>query len=180
MSVAIAVPSGMLVGVFGWTLAEYVIHRWLQHTLRRGLASREHGRHHRDNTYRYKRWVGWLVILGLGSMAALAGAVSQVAACSYAGAGFIVAYGAHEWLHARAHSAAPRGSYERWLRRYHFAHHYVDDSTNFGVTTPIWDWVFRTGADREPVTVPRDRAMDWLTDASGELRSEFASDYVLV
>ena len=31
-----------------------------------------------------------------------------------------------------------------WLRRYHFQHHFATNR-QFGVSTPIWDYVFRTG-----------------------------------
>lgn len=30
----------------------------------------------------------------------------------------------------------------RQLRRYHLGHHYRDDTVAYGVTTPLWDFVF--------------------------------------
>jgi sterol desaturase/sphingolipid hydroxylase (fatty acid hydroxylase superfamily) len=30
------------------------------------------------------------------------------------------------------------------LRRWHLEHHYSKKAGNFGVTTPVWDYVFRT------------------------------------
>jgi sterol desaturase/sphingolipid hydroxylase (fatty acid hydroxylase superfamily) len=30
------------------------------------------------------------------------------------------------------------------LRRHHMIHHHAQHDARFGVTTPFWDWVFRT------------------------------------
>jgi sterol desaturase/sphingolipid hydroxylase (fatty acid hydroxylase superfamily) len=32
----------------------------------------------------------------------------------------------------------------RFLKEYHMKHHYVDEHAGFGVSTPLWDIVFRT------------------------------------
>ena len=58
-------------------------------------------------------------------------------------AGLVGFYGVYEWLHRREHTHAGIGPYGRWARRHHFHHHFVDGRTNHGVTSPIWDLVFR-------------------------------------
>jgi sterol desaturase/sphingolipid hydroxylase (fatty acid hydroxylase superfamily) len=30
------------------------------------------------------------------------------------------------------------------IKRHHLFHHYRDESVNFGVSSPVWDYVFRT------------------------------------
>ena len=49
----------------------------------------------------------------------------------------------YEWVHYRVHiSSSVRGLNSH--RRRHFAHHFVNDRTGFGVTSPLWDVVFGT------------------------------------
>ncbi len=31
-----------------------------------------------------------------------------------------------------------------WLKQYHMRHHYKDDHAGYGVSSPLWDHVFRT------------------------------------
>jgi sterol desaturase/sphingolipid hydroxylase (fatty acid hydroxylase superfamily) len=31
-----------------------------------------------------------------------------------------------------------------WLKQYHLRHHYKDDHTGYGISSPLWDYVFRT------------------------------------
>jgi len=31
-----------------------------------------------------------------------------------------------------------------WLKQYHLRHHYKDDHAGYGVSSPLWDYVFRT------------------------------------
>jgi sterol desaturase/sphingolipid hydroxylase (fatty acid hydroxylase superfamily) len=32
----------------------------------------------------------------------------------------------------------------RWLKQYHLRHHYQDDQAGYGVSSPLWDYVFKT------------------------------------
>ena len=57
-------------------------------------------------------------------------------------------------------------------------HHFGAPMRNFGVTSPLWDRVLRTYDDPGVVTVPRRMAPEWMLDADGEVRAEFANDYL--
>jgi hypothetical protein len=51
-------------------------------------------------------------------------------------------------VHFRIHCGTVRG---RWLRRQrtnHLFHHHRNQDRCFGVTTPLWDWICRTGRER--------------------------------
>ena len=41
-----------------------------------------------------------------------------------------------------------------WLKKYHMRHHYQDDHVGFGVTSPLWDYVFGTRSAPEAVERP--------------------------
>jgi sterol desaturase/sphingolipid hydroxylase (fatty acid hydroxylase superfamily) len=66
--------------------------------------------------------------------------------------GYLSYEGLHYWIHL--------GRRSRWLLaplvKHHLYHHYKDDSRCYGVTSPFWDWVFRTG--RPPRVQPAARA----------------------
>jgi sterol desaturase/sphingolipid hydroxylase (fatty acid hydroxylase superfamily) len=169
-------------GALGWTLMEYVLHRFVFHgASATRLGAREHRRHHAQVDY-FAPW--WQKALAAVAVTAVLLPAFVVIAGASAGlsftAGFIAMYLTYEVLHRRAHTHGPRGAYGRWLRRNHFAHHFADPRRGQGVTTPFWDRVFGTTLPVDRVRVPRRLAMPWLLDASGEIRPELAGDYELV
>lgn len=171
-------------GVLSWTLAEYLLHRFLMHSLRgRGKASREHLRHHAGveqaaNTTALS-WLGIFVVgltVFLPAGWVLSGPVGGVAMA----VGWIVGYSIYEYLHWAAHFRAPRTRYERWLRRHHFHHHFGAPLRNHGVTSPVWDVVFGTYESPGRIRVPRRMAMVWLVDADGAVLPMYADNYEVV
>lgn len=171
------------IGLALWSLGEYVLHRFAMHELRgRGLASREHLRHHaeRDSVLEswYLAWTGVLLVgTGWGALATLV--VGPVGPAL--GLGWVAGYGFYDWIHWRAHRRPVAHPYERWVRRHHFHHHFGHPMANQGVTSPVWDLVFGTYERVDgPVRVPRRLAMVWLLDEHGDVRPEYAADYELV
>lgn len=173
-----------LVGAVGWSLAEYLLHDLVGHRMKgRTAGAREHLRHHAVRGYfapaSWKAKQGVLLALLTVPLAvAVFGAPAGVAGT----VGFYAAYLGYEVVHRRLHTHAPRHRYARLLRLHHFAHHFRYPNRNHGVTTPLWDLLFRTYVQPQlPLPVPRKHAMEWLVDPeSGAIRPEFASDYVLV
>ena len=92
---------------------------------------------------------------------------------------FVLAYLYYEWTHWSAHKRAPRTAYGRWVRKNHFAHHFNSPKHNHGVTSGVWDLVFRTTKPPRQVRVPRKFAMCWLVDEAGAVRPEYRADYCL-
>ena len=138
-----ALSLAFLTGLCGWTLLEYVVHRWVFH--RAPWIRQQHAAHHDDP----KALVGtptWLSVATLFVIAMLPSViVAGLALGSSFTAGLVlgylwyctVHYGAHQW------HAAGRGYFHRMKRR-HAIHHQVEVGSNFGVTTSVWDHVFRT------------------------------------
>ena len=166
-------------GALGWTLAEYVLHRFDGHGMKgRTAFSREHLQHHADPAYFAPVHLkARLAALVLGSLAAVLSLAIGPIGLS-ATAGFTGGWLAYEWLHRRLHTHGPLNAYGRWARRHHFHHHFNDPKANHGVTSPVWDWVFGTLAQVDVVRVPRSRAPLWLVD-HGKLVPAHAGDYVL-
>jgi sterol desaturase/sphingolipid hydroxylase (fatty acid hydroxylase superfamily) len=170
-----------VLGALAWTLTEYWLHRGWGH---RGEAknpfSVEHLAHHADVSYfapTYKKAIAAVAVAGsTGSVLfLLLGDVGLAAS-----AGFVVMYITYEVIHRRLHTHAGRGRYGRWARRHHLYHHYRRPQLNHGVTSPLWDFVFRTLEVPEIVKVPRRNALAWMLRDDGELRDELADEYLLI
>ncbi len=143
-------------GYLFWTLAEYWIHRVVFHfEPDHGIGARLHwiihGVHH-DHPNDPLRLVMppsvsvplasafcvvfWLV---LGSPWYLAFS-----------AGFLAGYLAYDMTHYFLHHHRPTSRIGKRLRELHMRHHFQDDTTGFGISSPWWDYVFRTYT-RRPV-----------------------------
>lgn len=177
MSYLIAVAAGM----FAWTFTEYAMHHWNGHLSKGKLAfSKEHLAHHRKFDYvspwRTQVRVALPIILGVfGGAYALVGFSLAVTFTLSLG----LAYRAYGWLHNRCHDSAPKTAFGHWARRHHFYHHFTDAAYNHGVTSPLWDLVFRTYRAPGVIVVPPRKAMPWLLDESGEVKAEYRAHYVL-
>ncbi len=171
-----------LVGAFTWTLMEYVIHRWLGHDARfRGNPfGVEHLRHHVEGNY-FAPW--WKKAFAAASAAAILSLPAMLALGVRLGgayvAGLVGFYCVYEILHRFEHVYAGLGAYGRWARRHHFTHHFVDARCNHGVTTPLWDFVFRTYRKPTKIPVPAKLCMPWLKDATGAIRPDWSDTFIL-
>jgi sterol desaturase/sphingolipid hydroxylase (fatty acid hydroxylase superfamily) len=125
-------------GLLVWTMIEYLLHRLAFH----GFAP--HSEHHANPTdpvFIVAPW--WLslpctaVLLALFSLAARSWTMGASMV-----AGVIAGYLAYEAIHLRIHSPAAGGAVLRALRKHHYYHHFASDQVCFGVTSPLWDWVF--------------------------------------
>jgi len=177
--------ASFLAGLAGWTLLEYVIHFWLGHLPKgRILISSEHLKHHGDILYftplRLKIQ-GAVPVLGV-LLLIVGGTLGLPAGLGCVGA-VALGWSTYEWLHQSIHVNGPRGAYSRWAARHHLYHHFGHPDSNHGVTTPLWDWVFRTYAPVERVRVPKRSlaSVPWLAsafDVGAEGRA-FLADYEL-
>lgn len=128
-------------GLIAWTLAEYILHRYVYHEVE-SFLSVGHDLHH--NAPRELIGVPWWLtsILLVGLFKALAqgfapGPTGVTLGAAWAGyIGYCV-------LHHGSHHWAMRGAYLRFVKRHHQLHH-AYPGTNWGFTTPVWDWVFGT------------------------------------
>ena len=180
-----AVIGAFVAGAFWWSLWEYGLHRFAFHVPRgKWFGSKEHLNHHVHAGWNMDPlmlliWLG-VALSGLGWGVLVSNVAGSGAVGIAFGSGWALAYYFYEWQHRSAHVHPPRNRWQRWLRLHHFHHHFGHPMANQGVSMPVWDVVFRTLEIPGQVKVPRRLAMPWLVDDDGEVRVEYAADYVLI
>jgi sterol desaturase/sphingolipid hydroxylase (fatty acid hydroxylase superfamily) len=169
---------GALGGVLVAPLLEYAWHAWIAHGRFGGgkvPSRKDHLDHHRTA---YDVEPPWQEIrrnvLGVLAVDAIACAAASVLVGPLAGAGLatalLVGYCAITIGHAQMHERAPRTRAEAWMWRFHWHHHAVDPRVNHGLTSPIFDFVFRTAVVPERVAIPAWMKPKWL---DGEIAGLF-------
>lgn len=147
----LAVAGWFFAGVLCWTLLEYVIHRWAFHyepktNWGRKLHFIVHGVHH-DYPGDASRLVMPpsvsvpLAILFYAVFALVFGRVSLAV-----WSGLVGGYLCYDMIHYATHHFAMRNRVGAWLKQYHLRHHYKDDHAGYGVSSPLWDFIFGTSA----------------------------------
>lgn len=134
------------IGLVGWTLIEYFLHRAIFHHL--PFLSQLHERHHKNpqELIGTPTWVS--VLAGLIGVASPSWAILGFDLATAATAGMATGYLWYIFVHYATHHWQPRhGSYFYRARLRHAGHHYVSDRGNFGVTTGVWDLVFGTALE---------------------------------
>ena len=131
------------IGLAGWTLIEYLLHRLIFHHA--PVLSRLHEQHHNSPQELMGTPVWASVSLGLIVVAGLSWAILGFNLATAATAGMATGYLWYVFVHHTTHHWRPHpGSYLYRVRLRHARHHYSPDSGNFGVTTGVWDIVFGT------------------------------------
>jgi sterol desaturase/sphingolipid hydroxylase (fatty acid hydroxylase superfamily) len=62
--------------------------------------------------------------------------------------GFVIGYVAYDSIHYATHHFPMRSKVAHFIKEYHLRHHYQDEHTAYGVSNPLWDYVFGTVPDR--------------------------------
>lgn len=139
-------------GVFFWTFFEYLMHRFVFHYVSENPRVQRityvmHGNHHefpRDKQRLFMPPVPSLII------ASVLFAIMYLVMGNYVMVffpGFMLGYLMYGSMHYAIHAWRPPFQFMKPLWRNHHLHHYKEEERGFGVSTHLWDWVFRTGFD---------------------------------
>ncbi len=137
-------------GTLFWTFAEYIIHRYVFHWITESRFVKRfhysvHGYHHefpKDDTRVFMPPVAGIILssLFLGFYCLILGNYGFIFS-----AGFINGYLLYSGVHYSTHNFKPPK--KRWMKklwRHHNLHHYRFPDKAFGVSSPLWDYVFGT------------------------------------
>jgi len=138
-------------GVLIWTLVEYLLHRFVFHysprsTFGHRLHFMAHGVHHLDPwdpTRLVFPPLGGVIVAGFVFGLFCIPLPLGIAMATMSG--FLVGYLAYDMTHYYTHHARPRSRWGKYLRAWHMAHHHKYQQQMYGVSQPLWDYVFRTG-----------------------------------
>lgn len=146
-----AVFGVVALGFLAWTLAEYVLHRYVFHFVRSAEWTKKvhfflHGVHHDypSDKDRLVMPLGAslpLAVLFYGTFYMLTGGV-RFAEPLYIG--FALGYLLYDGTHYALHHFRQGTRVGKYLKKHHMKHHHGDNFGGFGVSTPLWDVVFRT------------------------------------
>ena len=149
------IPFAFLLGSFFWTLAEYILHRFLFHFHPRNktqerIAFLFHGIHHSQPKIKTRLVMPPIVSIPLASIFWLLftlifnGLFGLPAWSGPIFSGFITGYIVYDMMHYATHHFPMHNGIWKWLKRHHMQHHYKDPGLQFGVSSPLWDYVFST------------------------------------
>ncbi|MCE1166146.1 MAG: sterol desaturase family protein [Bacteroidetes bacterium] len=137
-------------GVVVWSLFEYVFHRFAFHynpksELGQRIHFLSHGVHHDYPRDRTRLVMPLLVSIPLALFFYFV--FSFVFGYSYylsVFAGFVFGYVCYDSIHYATHHFRMNGKVGNFLKEYHLKHHYVNPDAAYGVSSPLWDFVFYT------------------------------------
>jgi 4-hydroxysphinganine ceramide fatty acyl 2-hydroxylase len=145
-----------VVGIFIWTFVEYIMHRFVFHyaPADKPWAQRIHfifhGVHH-DYPSDAKRLVlPPSVSIPLATLFYfLFRAILPVNYIFAFFPGFILGYLFYDLSHYAIHHFNFKGSIWKKIKQHHMLHHYQDPDKGYGVSSPLWDKVFRSDFDKK-------------------------------
>ncbi len=140
-----AFVTGMLV----WTLMEYLIHRFLFHIPQtnrvfKAIYFYSHGIHHDapNDATRLVMPPSASIPLAIGFyylFESIAGIYNLPLF-----AGFVTAYMWYDFIHFATHFFNWKWAWFRKIKENHMRHHFLTNKYNFGLSSPLWDYVFFT------------------------------------
>jgi len=142
--------SWFFIGIFVWTLTEYLMHRLVFHFPAKNRFTKRfvylfHGLHHddaNDPTRLVMPPVPAILLVFL-----LTQFFSLMIATRYLDvfmANFLIGYLCYDYIHYATHHFAMTSKVGKYLRSYHLKHHFSHEHSKYGVSSPLWDYIFGT------------------------------------
>lgn len=139
----------LVAGPLWWSLLEYGLHRFVFHMPLGSFTQNYvhmmlHGYHHLVPMDPLRLTfppvpaaiIGFLLYLPSSAVLGHQHALAYMA-------GLVLGYIGYDCTHYWLHHASARTTFGG-LKRNHLYHHFKDSQRNFGITSPVLDWVFRT------------------------------------
>lgn len=141
-------------GAFVFTLVEYIMHRYLYHLApttekRKKLQYTIHGVHHDHPNDKERLAMPPAFSLVLATLVFL---FLKWTLGDYAfgfAPGFFLGYSLYLLIHYSVHIFTPPRNFLKKLWIHHSMHHYKSQEKAFGVSSPLWDYIFGTMPERK-------------------------------
>jgi hypothetical protein len=148
-------PVAVFIVLFVWTFSEYMLHRFVFHFHPRNHWQERvtylfHGIHHHQPQCKTRLVMPPVVSIPMGLLFYLLFHLtittwldSPTWTAPIFGSA-ILGYLCYDMLHYATHHLSMRSGIWKFLKRYHMMHHFKSPNQRFGVSSPLWDYVFRT------------------------------------
>jgi len=136
-------------GLFFWTLAEYLIHRFVfhwksEHKLLKAIHYALHGHHHENPGDKNHLFMPPIPVIIIAFILFTFFYLLFGKHAFYFFPGFELGYLLYSMIHYSVHVKPYSKGFMKKLWVHHGKHHYYDPDSRFGVSNTIWDKVFRT------------------------------------
>ncbi len=144
------IVSIAVISILSWTLTEYCLHRWVFHfrassPLGKRMMYLMHGVHHEAPDDPTRLLMPPLLSFTLALL--FGGGFLLLLGREYGSLCFaflVVGYLLYDYTYYATHHVKPRTRWGRWIKKSHMMHQYVSEEIRYGVSTPLWDFVFST------------------------------------
>lgn len=152
VNVGLSIPTVIVLFLGGFlflTLIEYLVHRFVFHIVenakwKKKMAYTMHGVHHEYPKDKMRLAMPAPLSLVLATIF-FSGFWVIMGNYAFAFApGFLMGYAAYLFVHFMVHAAKPPKNVFKTLWVHHSIHHFKNQEVAFGVTSPLWDVIFRT------------------------------------
>ena len=139
-----------LAGLLFWTLTEYLLHRFVFHFPARSKTGKSlillfHGHHHNDPSDPTRLVMPPLpAIIFTTIFYFIFKATLPDRFLFPFMAFFMIGYLMYDYIHYASHHFQMKFKPGNFLKHHHLLHHFSDQTCRFGVSSPLWDYVFGT------------------------------------
>jgi len=138
-----------IIGLLFFTLVEYLMHRYVFHMIedtpfKEKLVYRIHGVHHEYPKDKMRLAMPPVLSLTLATFLFLVFWLILGGLSFAFTPGFLMGYSLYLFVHYILHAFKPPKNFFRELWVLHSIHHFKNPEKAFGVSSPLWDYVFRT------------------------------------
>ncbi len=146
---ALQVVGLFIAGILTFTLIEYLMHRYLFHLppttpRREKIAYTVHGIHHDYPKDKDRLAMPPLLSIVLATLFYFFFRFFMGDLVYGFLPGFLIGYAAYLGVHYSVHAFQPPKNFLKILWIHHGIHHYKEHDRAFGVSSPLWDLIFRT------------------------------------
>lgn len=159
LETSIPVISGLLtflVAFLLFTLAEYLVHRYVYHSIQ--LKKMEswlyvvHEIHHTRPRDEKRLTLPLILAIIVGSILYLIFWLIMGQLVMFFFPGFLAGYASYLCVHFIIHTQNFKNPVFIYLWKHHSVHHFKDDEKAYGVSSPLWDFVFGTLPTKDQMT----------------------------
>ncbi len=140
-------------GLFIWTITEYLLHRFIFHfhtasDFGKRITFMFHGVHHDypNDTKRLVMPPSVSIPLATGFFFLFKALLGNIFVAPFF-IGFIAGYLFYDISHYAIHHFNMHSKFWLVIKNHHMRHHYQNPEHGFGVSSPLWDIIFRSGYD---------------------------------